>query len=109
MNLNITLGEDLRKFYLANRKPNRFFNLELTDLFRPYVYIIDSSNELYKTVFPNSMEYPLTFLDNSFTITDVLNVFEETYNLNLYNIVKVDCHFKEDEPRIIRFRMSLKN
>ena len=58
MNLNITLGEDLRKFYLANGKPNRFFNLELTDLFRPYVYIIDSSNELYKTVFPNSMEDP---------------------------------------------------
>jgi hypothetical protein len=108
MNLNITLGEDLRKFYLANKKPNRFFNLDLTDLFRPYLYIMDKTDELYKEVFPNSLEYPLKFTDNSFTITDVLNVFDETYDLNLYNIVRVDCHFVEDEPRIIRFRMKLK-
>lgn len=109
MNLNLNLGNELKQFYLANKKPNRFFNLELTDLFKPYVPIINNNDELYKEVYPNSLEYSLTFTDNSFKITDVYNFFDDVYNLNLYNVVKIDCHFVEDEPRIIRFRMSLKN
>jgi hypothetical protein len=109
MDLNLNLGSDLEKYYLANKKSkNYFFNLDLTDLFKQFVYIVGIKDDIYKELYKDSIWYPLTFSNLDDKLVNVVNVFDDTYDLNLYHIFKVDVHYKENEPRIIRFRMKLK-